>query len=93
MVTPEVSKAVLEAVLSAHPDDGSILGLCMREGWGNACHIDIHTRHLPGTSREREQRSATEMREAILAVLLPRRASISFSDIDPWLLVGQDRTL
>jgi hypothetical protein len=93
MVTPEISKAVLEAVVSAHPDDGAILGLRMREGWGNAYHIDIHTRHVPGTSRDREQGGANEIREAILAALTPRRASISFSDIDPWLLVRHDSTL
>lgn len=92
-MAPEVSKAVLEAMVRAHPDDGAILGLSMREGWADACHIDIHTQHLPGTSREREQRSASEMREAILAALAPRRASISFSYTDPWLLERHDPSL
>lgn len=92
-MTPEASKAVLEAMVRAHPEDGAILGLSMREGWADACHIDIRARHLPGTSREREQRNANEIREAILAVLAPRRATVSFSDIDPWLLDRHDPTL
>jgi hypothetical protein len=84
VVSPEISRCVLEAVLAAHPDDGVVQGLRLRVGWGNAYHIDVDTRYLPGTTRDHERCTEVTMRAAILEALTPSRAVVSFTNFDLW---------
>ena len=82
MVSSEESRRVLEALLATYPDEGVILGLRLRAGWGGTLQIEIDTGYEPGTSRAVERRVEGQIREAIAGALPSSRRVVPITPLN-----------
>lgn len=91
MVSVDESKGVLEALLTAYPNDGVVLGIRMWSGWGNTLQVEVHTGHEAGAGRHVERRTETQIRQSILEELASSRPMVTVIPLDLRLHPSQSR--
>ena len=78
MVTPETSQAILQAILDTYPDEGVVLGVNFRRGWGDTVFVDVHTGPDPLSGIPVNPRMELKLRSAIKQQLGDERHHIRF---------------